>query len=84
MSKLDDLDRAREEMKDALRKARYEVESNRTIVPNDFSRVELIAYNRWVTKMELEKKDINNITEGDRAEYFDLLEKVKLQFVKFW
>ena len=84
MSRLDDLDSAREEMKDALRKARYELESNRTIVPNDFSRVELIAYNRWVTKMELAKKDINNITEGDRAEYFDLLEKVKLQFIKFW
>ena len=84
MSRLDDLDRAREEMKDALRRARHEVESNRTIVPNDLSRVELIAYSKWVTKMELEKKDINNITEGDRAEYFDLLEKVKLQFVKFW
>ena len=84
MSRLDDLDRAREEMKDALRKARYEVESNRTIVPNDFSRVELIAYSKWVTKMELEKKDINNITEGDRAEYFNLLEKIKLQFINFW
>ena len=83
MSRLDDLDRAREEMKDALRKARYEVESNRTIVPNDLSRVELIAYSKWVTKMELEKKDINNITEEDRAEYIDLLEKIKLQFVKF-
>ena len=43
MSRLDDLDRAREEMKDALRRARHEVENNRTIVPNDLSRVELIA-----------------------------------------
>ena len=84
MSRLDDLDKAREQMREALKKARHEAESNTPILPNDLSRVELIAHAKWVTKMELEDKDIHNITEGDRAEYFDLLEKTKIDFLKLW
>ena len=79
---IEELDKAREEMIEALRKARLEKESKFPIVPQDLSRVELIAYNVWAAKMAVNKRDVMNITEGERADYFDELEKIKMQYLR--
>ena len=79
---IEELDKARDEMREALRQARLEKESEFPIVPQDLSRVELIAYNVWASKMAVNKRDVMNITEGERADYFDELEKIKMQYLR--
>lgn len=79
---IEELDKAREEMREALRKARFEKESEFPIVPQDLSRIELMAYNVWASKMAVKKRDVMKITEGERADFFDELEKIKMQYLR--
>ena len=73
---IEELDKARDEMREALRQARLEKESEFPIVPQDLSRIEVMAYNVWASKMAVKKRDVLKITEGERADYFDELEKI--------
>ena len=79
---IEELDKAREEMKEALRKSRLERESEFPILPQDLSRIELIAYNVWAAKMAVNKRDIRNITEGERIDFFNELEKIKMEYLR--
>ena len=79
---IEELDKARDEMREALRQARLEKESKFPIVPQDLSRIELLAYNTWAAKMAVNKRDVRNITEGERGDYFDELEKIKKEYLR--
>ena len=82
MSRTDDLDRQRDEMRKALKKIK--AERNDGIIYNELSRVESIAHAKWSTKMKLEGKDVNKPNDEERKMFFDILENVKREFLILW